>query len=76
MQFETSWTRYRNSIKVVEAYPGVDIKSDHNTVVVSMNIKLQKDREKQEKGKVDLKILKMSKPKEKLELVSHNEDTI
>ena len=34
--------RFKNSVKQAKAYPGADINSDHNPVVVKTKIKLKK----------------------------------
>ena len=36
--------RFKNSVKQARAYPGADINSDHNPVIMKMNIKLKKTK--------------------------------
>ena len=39
-------TRFRNSVKQAKTYPGADIGSDHNPVVVKVKINLKKIQKK------------------------------
>ena len=36
--------RFRNSVKQARSYPGADIASDHNPVLVKLNVKLKKNK--------------------------------
>ena len=49
--------RYRNGVKNCRAYPGLDIYSDHNPVIMSMKIKLKKIKKQIAKKKWNLEAI-------------------
>ena len=51
-------TRFRNCVKQVKTYPGADICSDHNPVVMKIKIKLKKLESKQQNPNLELNKLK------------------
>ena len=57
--------RFRNIVKQAKAYPGADINSDHNPVVIKASIKPKVIRKGTSKEKLDLDLLKESKINEK-----------
>ena len=52
--------RFRNSVKQARSYPGADIASDHNPVLVKLNVKLKKNKRstKGQSSGIDVNILK------------------
>ena len=52
--------RFRNSVKQARSYPGADIASDHNPVLVKLNVKLKKNKTstKGQSSGIDVNILK------------------
>uniref|UniRef100_A0A8D8LPD3 Craniofacial development protein 2 n=1 Tax=Cacopsylla melanoneura TaxID=428564 RepID=A0A8D8LPD3_9HEMI len=50
--------KFRNSIKSAKTYPGADIRSDHNPVIIEMKVKLKKIQKKFVPKSIDLERLK------------------
>ena len=50
--------RFRNCVKQAKAYPGLDINSDHNPVIVKMKIQLKKLNKTNRKQQLDFSLLK------------------
>lgn len=50
--------RYRNAIKSVKAYPGADIKSDHNPVVATFRMRFKKLKKKTLPPKINTDLLR------------------
>ena len=50
--------RFRNSIKQVKTYPGADIGSDHNPVVMNVMVKLKKTKKVTGRQHLDMNMLK------------------
>ena len=49
--------RFRNAVKQARTYPGADVGSDHNPLMIKMNIKLKKPEEKANQ-QMELNLLK------------------
>lgn len=64
--------RYRNIVKRVKTYPGADINSDHNPVVMKVNIKLKKIKKHQKWDQLDLNLLRQEEYKTKFNLEIRN----
>ena len=50
--------RFRNFIKQAKPYPGADMNSDHNPVVVKINMKLKRTNATKRSEQPDLNLLK------------------
>ena len=50
--------RFRNTVKQARTYPGADVGSDHNPVVVKMNIKVKRPPKRVMKDNLDMNMLK------------------
>ena len=50
--------RFRNCVKQAKTYPGADINSDHNPVVVKIIVKLKKTNETKRSEQLDLNLLR------------------
>jgi len=48
--------RFRNNVKQAKAYPGADINSDHNPVVIKLKVKLKKMQKTQEREREHLNL--------------------
>ncbi|KAG1671332.1 Craniofacial development protein 2 [Nymphon striatum] len=65
--------RFRNTVKQVKTYPGADINSDHNPVVMKMNIKLKKMKKKhQKREQPDLNLLRQEEYRKKFNVEIEN----
>ena len=51
-------SRFKNGVRRVKTYPGADINSDHNPVVMKLKIKLTKVQTKRRQGQLNLDMLK------------------
>ena len=51
-------SRVKNGVRRVNTYPGADITSDHNPVVMKLKIKLKKVQTKKRQGQLNLDMLK------------------
>ena len=51
-------SRFKNGVRRVKTYPGADINSDHNPVVMKLKIKLKKVQTKKRQGQLSLDMLK------------------
>ena len=51
-------TRFRNGVKQARTYPGADVGSDHNPLMIKMYIKLKKPKKKQMNHRMELNLLK------------------
>ena len=49
--------RYKNGVKNARAYPGLDVYSDHNPVVVHMKVKFKTIKKRKKKPKWNLEAL-------------------
>lgn len=58
-------SRFRNCVKQVKTYPGADICSDHNPIVMKIKIKLKKLERKQQNPNLELNKLKEEQFKER-----------
>lgn len=65
--------RYRNSIKSAKTYPGADVSTDHNPIIVRMEVKLKKLIPKQNKTKIDISQLQDPITKEQVATRINNE---
>jgi len=52
--------RFRNCVKQAKTYPGSDINSDHNPLIVKMKIQLKKLNKTNGKQQLDFSLLKSS----------------
>ena len=52
--------RFRNYVKQTKAYPGADISSDHNPVVINLKVKFEKMRKTQGREHLNLDLLRES----------------
>ena len=52
--------RFRNNVKQATAYPGADINSDHNPVVIKLKVKLKKMQNTQGRAHLNLDLLRES----------------
>ena len=69
--------RFRNSVKQAKTYPGADINSDHNPVVIKMKIKLKRIKKPQKVEQQDLNLLKQEQYKDKYNIKVRNQyDTL
>ena len=50
--------RFRNAVKQARTYPGADVGSDHNPLMIKMNIKLKKTKKKLINQQMKLNLLK------------------
>ena len=50
--------RFRNNVKQVKAYPGADVNSDHNLVVIKLKVKLKKVQKTQGREHLNLDLLR------------------
>ena len=60
--------RFRNGVKQARIYPGADVGSNHNPLMIKMNIKLKKVKKKQMNHQMDLNLLKHDEYKEFMQL--------
>ena len=51
--------RFRNCVKQARTYPGADINSDHNPVILKFKVKLKKIKINQAQSQIDYNLLKM-----------------
>jgi hypothetical protein len=58
--------RYQNSIKNVRAFPGADINSDHNPVIMKMHVKLKRTKISKVQEHWDMNMLNMEENKSKI----------
>ena len=64
--------RFRNCIKQAKPYPGADINSDHNPVVVKINIKLKRTNARKRRQQLELNLLKEETCKNKYNVEVQN----
>ena len=64
--------RFRNCIKQAETYPGADINSDHNPVVVKINMKLKRTNATKRSEQLELNLLKEETYKSKYNVEVQN----
>ena len=50
--------RFRNCLKQARTYPGADINSDHNPVIIRFKVKLMKIKRNQAQSQIDYILLK------------------
>ena len=50
--------RFRNCIKQAKTYPGADMNSDHNPVVIKVNMKLKRTNATKRSEQLELNLLK------------------
>nr|XP_034830054.1 craniofacial development protein 2-like [Maniola hyperantus] len=67
--------RHRNSIKSAKTYPGADVGSDHNPVVVEIKTKLKKIRSPKRSVSMDLSKLRNPDVKKTIKLAMNSELT-
>lgn len=65
--------RYRNSIKAAKTYPGADVSTDHNPVIIRIEVKFKKLIPKQNKNKGDISQLQDPVKREQLATRINNE---
>ena len=53
--------RYKNGVKNSRAYPGMDVNSDHNPVIMHLNIKFKKIKKAKKKPNWNLDAIKNEK---------------
>jgi hypothetical protein len=64
--------RHRNSVKQVRTYPGADIGSDHNPVIMTLSVKLKHPKKKQVNAQLDMNMLKDTIIREKYNITVQN----
>ena len=64
--------RFRNCIKQAKTYPGADINSDHNPVVIKIKVKLKKTRNRIRKEQLDLNLLSIDEHRVKYNIEIRN----
>ena len=60
--------RFKDGVRRVKTYPGADINSDHNPIVMMLKIKLKKVNSKKRQEQLNLDILKEESIRSKLML--------
>ena len=50
--------RFKNCVKQARTYPGADINSDHNPVIIKFTVKLKKIERSQTQSQIDYNLLK------------------
>ena len=53
--------RHRNSVKQVRTYPGADIGSDHNQVIMTLSVKLKQPKKRKMNAQLDMNMLNDTK---------------
>ena len=53
--------RHRNSVKQVRTYPGADIGSDHNPVIMTLSVKLKQPKKRKMNAQLDMNMLNDTK---------------
>ena len=53
--------RYRSSVKKVRTYPGADIGSDHNPVIMTLTVKLKQPKRRKMNAQLDMNMLNDTK---------------
>ena len=53
--------RHRNSVKQVRTYPGADIGSDHNPVIMTLSVKLKQPKKRKMNTQLDMNMLNDTK---------------
>lgn len=56
--------KFRNSVKTVKTYPGADIDSDHNPVVMSIRIRLKRRHQQTKDSKLNIRSLQLPEARE------------
>ena len=64
--------RFRNCIKQAKTYPGADMNSDHNPVVVKINMKLKRTNATKRSEQLELNLLKEETYKSKYNVEVQN----
>ena len=65
--------RFRNNVKQAKAYPGADINSDHNPVVIKLKVKLNKMQKAQGREHLHSDLLKEDSYKSKYNIEIRNQ---
>ena len=65
--------RFRNNVKQGKAYPGADINSDHNPVVIKLKVKLKNMQKAQGREHLNLDLLKEDSYKSKYNIEKRNQ---
>ena len=65
--------RFRNNVKQAKAYPGADINSDHNPVVIKLKVKLKKMQKTQGRAHLNLDLLRESNYKSRYNIEIRNQ---
>ena len=68
--------RYKNGVKNSRAYPGMDINSDHNPVIMHLNVKLKKIKKAKKRPNWNLEAIKNEKGKQFVKEVEESIGTI
>ena len=64
--------RFKNNVKNVKTYPGADVGSDHNPVVMSVKVKLKRKKVQPQVVKYDMKMLKQDEVRRKYNIEIRN----
>ena len=65
--------RFRNGVKQARTYPGADVGSDNNPLIIKMNVKLKKLNKKQMHHQMELNLLKHDEYRIKYEVEVRNQ---